>query len=175
MPLALACLGERGGAALALSCGRCGAFGLSVVLVAENARDAQLREGSIGYPGAVGQQMRRSRSISSHRDPDSAPIRVVSVQRSVFLSITRSFTKRVALEGSRPSGEISFGVLLRASKRGQQTRQANEGRRANRGRRCVHDSALRSRRVSVNTPPSPVRRLRQPTAGNLQLCEADHA
>ena len=92
-----------------------------------------------------------------------------------FLSITRSFTKRVALEGSRPSGEISFGVLLRASKRGQQTRQANEGRRANRGRRCVHDSALRSRRVSVNTPPSPVRRLRQPTAGNLQLCEADHA
>ena len=84
MPLALACLGERGGAALALSCGRCGAFGLSVVLVAENARDAQLREGSIGYPGAVGQQMRRSRSISPHRDPDSAPIRVVSVQRSVF-------------------------------------------------------------------------------------------
>ena len=102
-----------------------------------------------------------------------------------FLSITRSFTKRVALEGSltkrvalegsRPSGEICFGVLLRASKRGQQTCQANEGRRANRGRRCVHDSALRSRRVSVNTPPSPVRRLRQPTAGNLQLCEADHA
>ena len=28
--------------------------------------------------------MRRSRSISPHRDPDSAPIRVVSVQRSVF-------------------------------------------------------------------------------------------
>lgn len=26
-----------------------------------------------------------------------------------FLSITRSFTKRVALEGSRPSGEICFG------------------------------------------------------------------
>ena len=82
---------------------------MSAVLVAENARDAQLREGSIGYPGAVGQQMRRSRSISPHRDPDSAPIRVVSVQRSVFSSITRSFTKRVALEGSRPSGEICFG------------------------------------------------------------------
>ena len=92
-----------------------------------------------------------------------------------FLSITRSFTKRVALEGSRPSGAICFGALLRAPKRGQQTRQANEGRRANRGRRRVHDSASRSRRVSVNAPPSPVCRLRQPTAGNLQLCEADHA
>ena len=31
-----------------------------------------------------------------------------------FLSITRSFTKRVALEGSRPSGELCFGVLLRS-------------------------------------------------------------
>ena len=54
------------------------------MLVAENARDAQLREGPIGYPCAVGQQMRRSRSISPHRDPDSAPIRVLLVQRSVF-------------------------------------------------------------------------------------------
>ena len=110
---------------------------------------------------------------ASRPGSDSNPGRVGATLG--FLSITRSFTKRVALEGSRPSGEICFGVLLRASKRGQQTRQANEGRRANRGRRRVHDSASRSRRVSVNTPPSPVRRLRQPTAGNLQLCEGDHA
>ena len=34
--------------------------------------------------GWVNRVVRRSRSISPHRDPDSAPIRVVSVQRSVF-------------------------------------------------------------------------------------------
>ena len=46
-------------------------------------------------------------------------------------------------------GVVGFAKLQVAGCRLPQT--------ANRGRRCVHDSALRSRRVSVNTPPSPVR------------------
>lgn len=165
VPLALVWLGEQGGAALP-GCLRCSWPKMREMRNCGRARlDTRVQLGSkCGVQG-------RFRRIETRIRLQSGSCRCNArffVHHAVFYQAC--CPRRVA-----SIGRDLLWVLLRASKHGQQTRQANEGRRANRGRRCVHDSALRSRRVSANTPPSPVRRLRQPTAGNLQLCEADHA
>ena len=110
----------------ALSRGRCGAFGLSAVLVAKNARDAQSWEGSIGYPGTVGRQMRFSRLVSPHLEPDSAPVHVLPAQRSIFCP----------LRGLLPSAMPSKGRVHRArpALRRSRVRQSAGGKCARRTR-----------------------------------------
>ena len=129
---------------------------MSAVLVAENARDAQLREGSIGYPGAVGQQMRRSRSISPHRDPDSAPIRVVSVQRSVFCPSRGLLPSVLPSKGRVHRARFALGALAcfkawTANASGERGASGEQGTEV-----CSRVRPLGIRDSAVNAPPSPV-------------------